>query len=178
MNTDEADRVLAKMQATWRQELTAPEIGEWHETLRRLRYVDAIGAVEEIRESSGWLPKHNEMVRTVQDVGRRRVSAETVRALPEPVDDGSCHRCGDTGWAEVEVAGAGVSAVERCRCSKGRLMDRGLDKDYEHPRSCSCHVCTYGPVKARAARRAREGDPLGRVIEAAPPRMPYVEEDF
>jgi hypothetical protein len=155
--------------------MTDPEMAVWRQTLQPIPVEAGLLAVRELRGVHDRTPTHHQFLIAAQDCGRRLASQHPERSLgaTEP-DDGSCHRCGDTGWVEVEVRSGDV-AVERCRCSKGKRMNRGLDESLEHPSACSCHVCTYGVAKARAGRRPREGDPLVRVVDVEA-RIPYSDD--
>ncbi len=180
MNLEESKKIIFKMKATWPSFLmTTAQANEWMDTLKPLPYDAGVKAIEELRVATDRpdrMPSHTELVAATQDAARRLAISHPERSLPEAEsdDDGTCHRCGGTGWAEVEVRG-GQFAVERCKCTTGKRTNRALDEGYEHSRGCSCYVCTYGHARARGMRKPREGDPLAKVIpaEARPVTNPY-----
>lgn len=171
MTTDEADRVLAKMTATWSQkELTEPEEGEWHETLRPLSYEAAIDSVRGLRAAFDWLPTHHQFVVVAQDLTRRQAAGRALQAPAAPVE--RCELCGATGWREIPVDRPGYGAVERCQCSTGKSVNSGLDESTEHPARCTCHVCP--------ARKMRGARALRKVIDVGGGAVPQpsTEEMF
>lgn len=181
MNNREAARVLAEMTATWPQKkLTDGETAIWRETLAPFPVDAGLMAVAELRTKHDWLPTHRQFVEAATDAARRQRSTRAIGPGDEPLPS-ICGLCGDTGWREVDVIGRSLDAVERCKCSKGKTLDTGLDEGKKHPERCNCHACRYGPVQARQLRIAPRGHALRRVVDpAAPaddPRMPREPAD-
>lgn len=178
MTPEEADDVIAKMAGSWRQELTPVESGEWHDTLAAYDRDMAIRTVAELRLVTDWFPTHKQFTEAIVELARRVDASRTLAGPPEDPPE-KCGLCDGNGWRQVDVYGRHLTAVERCRCSKGRKLDCGLDDGYEHPRGCNCHVCRYGRRRAHEMARAERGHPLVKVLDVpSEQRLPVDEERF
>ncbi len=175
MNRQEAQRVVNEMIDSFRQRMSEAQIVVWLETLAPLPFDAGLRAVKELRLAQDFLPTHHEFLVAAQDLARRMAAGRALPAAPEPPPE-ACELCGGTGWRPVIVNDRELEAVDRCKCSKGRLVNRGLDEGYEHPKACNCHVCKLGVPEARRMRSGPADHPLRKVVDVPTARSP-VEPD-
>lgn len=143
MNTTQAERLLAEVQATWPQRtLDEPQVLVWNESLAVLDYDIALVAVKRLRSESEWLPSHAKFLAAVEE---ERKKAYGQRALPRPT--GPCARCDDTGMVLHERSNAAYPCrdcrpVEFVRWAEGQFMSAHVNGP-----CADCTTFRYGSPK-------------------------------